>query len=269
MPSLTLPGGATLAFGEAGAGAPLVLVHGSPGEGRAWGRVAKHLQGFRAFAPDLPGYGGSDPLAAGAGTAERAEAVAAVIDVAATAAGGPVWLAGHSYGGNVALHAALARTARIKGLVLFEPVFFRALALTGEARELEAGTRHFADYIRRVEGGDSGAVSRMIEFWFGAGAFARLPPPVQAYLQSAAPKNAADVKAAFAETASAAELAAFASPVLVAHGASSPPVTAAIAGALAALLPRAETTPIAGATHAMLDTHPEAVAALIRRMAGL
>lgn len=268
MPSLSLSDRATVTFGDTGTGAPLVLVHGSPGEGRAWGRVARHLPGFRVLTPDLPGYGGSDPLLGGTGTAGMADAVAAVIDVAAKDAGA-VWLAGHSYGGNVALHAALARAARIRGLVLFEPVFFRALALGGETRELEAGTRHFADYIRRVEGGDNAAVSRMIEFWFGAGAFARLPPPVQAYLESAAPKNAADVKAAFAETVSAAALAAFAPPVLVAHGAGSPPVVAAIAAALASLLPQATAAPIAGATHAMLDTHPEAVAALIARMAAL
>jgi pimeloyl-ACP methyl ester carboxylesterase len=263
MPSLTLASGAKLVFGEAGAGAPLVLVHGSPAEGRAWGRVARHLQGFRVLTPDLPGYGGSDPLRSGAGTPAMAEAVVAVID----AAQAPVWLAGHSYGGNVALHAALARRARIRGLVLFEPVFFRGLALTGEQHELENGTRHFTDYVRRVEGGDNAAVSRMIEFWFGAGAFAQLPPPVQAYLTGAASKNAADVKSALSETVSAGALAAFDAPALIAYGARSPAAVPAIAAALASLLPNAESAPIDGATHAMLDTHAEAVAALIRRMA--
>jgi pimeloyl-ACP methyl ester carboxylesterase len=266
MPSLTLPDGATVAFGDVGAGAPLVLVHGSPAEGRAWGRVARHLQGFRVLTPDLPGYGGSDPLPNGLGTAGMADAVAAVIDVAANGAG-PVWVSGHSYGGNVALHAALARRERIAGLVLFEPVFFRGLALAGEHTELDAAHAHFSDYVRRVENGDNGAVSRMIEFWFGSGAFQRLPAPVQAYLTGAAPKNAADVKASFAETLGVAEISAFAPRVLIAYGAKSPPVVPAIARALASLLPKAETAPIDGATHAMLDTHPEAVAALIGRLA--
>jgi pimeloyl-ACP methyl ester carboxylesterase len=263
MPTLTLANGAAVAFGEAGAGAPLVLVHGSPAEGRAWGRVARHLSDFRVLTPDLPGYGGSDALRNGAGTAAMADAVATVID----AAGAPVWLAGHSYGGNVALHAALARHERVRGLVLFEPVFFRGLALAGERNELAAGRAHFDDYVRRVEGGDNGAVSRMIEFWFGAGAFERLPPPVRAYLAAAAPKNAADVKAAFAESLGAEELARFSPPVLVAFGSKSPPVVSAIARALASLLPSAETAPVEGGTHAMLDTHPDAVAALIKRMA--
>src|ERR1041385_179905 len=115
MPNLTLPDGARVAFGDAGAGNALVLVHGSPAEGRAWGRVARHLANFRVLTPDLPGYGGSDELRNGAGTAAMARAVVAVIDAAAE----PVWLAGPSYGGNVALHAALAARGRAKGPLLF------------------------------------------------------------------------------------------------------------------------------------------------------
>ena len=262
MPSLMLANGARVAYGDAGDGPPLVLVHGSPAEGRAWGRVARHLQAFRVFTPDLPGYGGSNPLPNGAGTAAMADAVAAVVEVAAATAG-TVWLAGHSYGGNVALHAALARRERIRGLVLFEPVFFRGLALAGERTELDAARAHFADYVRRVEGGDHGAVSRMIDFWFGAGAFLGLPAPVQSYLVKSAERNAADVQAALSETVAAEALAAFASPTLVAYGGRSPTTVPAIARALAALLPNARTEAIPGATHAMLDTHPDAVAALI------
>lgn len=263
MPAITLASGAKIAYGDTGDGAPLVLVHGSPAESRAWGRVARHLAGFRLLTPDLPGYGGSDPLPQTGGTARMAEAVAAVID----AAGTPVWLAGHSYGGNVALHAALARPDRIRGLVLFEPVFFRGLALTGEQAVLAAAEAHFGDYVRRVEGGEHGAVSRMIDFWFGNGAFTGLPAAVQAYLVKSAVTNAADVKAALTERVAAAALAAFAAPALIAYGAASPAAVPAIAHALAGLLPNAKTESIDGATHAMLDTHPQAVAALIARAA--
>jgi pimeloyl-ACP methyl ester carboxylesterase len=263
MPSLTLAGGGNIAYGDTGDGAPLVLVHGSPAEGRAWGRVARHLGGFRVLTPDLPGYGGSDRMPNGAGTAALAEAVAAVID----AAGAPVWLAGHSYGGNVALHAALARPARIRGLVLFEPVFFRGLALAGESVLLAEAKAHFLDYVRRVESGEHRAVSRMIDFWFGAGAFAGLPAAVQAYLVKSAVTNAADVQSALTETVAAETLAAFAAPALIAYGDRSPAAVPAIAHALARLLPKAKAEAVPGATHAMLDTHPEAVAALIGRIA--
>jgi pimeloyl-ACP methyl ester carboxylesterase len=61
VPAMTLRK-ARLNYGEAGSGLPLILVHGSPGEGRAWGRVVKHLPpNTRALVPDLPGYGGFLP----------------------------------------------------------------------------------------------------------------------------------------------------------------------------------------------------------------
>ncbi|MCW5772144.1 MAG: alpha/beta hydrolase [Rhodospirillaceae bacterium] len=265
MPVLNLSNGTTLNFGDTGAGAPtIVLVHGSPAEGRAWGRVARHLgPNGRLLTPDLPGYGASDPApsAAAAGTAAMAHPIAALIEQADA----PVWVVGHSYGGNVALHAALAKPGRVAGLILFEPVFFRGLDLAGRQRESTAARTHFEDYIRRVESGDHAAVSRMIDFWFGAGACARLPEPVRAYLEKAAPRNAVDVGAALADDTPRDALAAFARPTTIAYGAASPPVVPAIAEALAGLLPQAETVPIADATHGMLDTHPEAVAAIIRR----
>lgn len=262
MPSRTLASGATVAYGDGGEGPPLVLVHGSPADGRAWGRAARHLTGYRILTPDLPGHGGSDPLPHG-GTAAMAEAIAAVID----AAGAPVWLAGHSYGGNVALHAALARPGRVRGLALFEPVFFRALALAGDRAVLAAAEAHFGDYVRRVAGGEHGAVSRMIDFWFGNGAFAGLPAAAQAYLVKTAATNAADVRSALTESVAAEALTALAVPTLIAYGAASPPAAPAIARALAGLLPKATCEAIDGATHAMLDTHPQAVAALVARAA--
>ena len=123
--------------------------------------------------------------------------------------------------------------------------------------------------MRRVEGGDSPAVFRMIDFWFGNGAFAKLPPPVQAFLVKFAPKNAADVKASFAEALPLAALSGFDRPTIIAFGGASPPIIPTIANALARLLPRAGARIIPGGTHAMLDTHPEAVAALINGHAGV
>jgi len=43
MPELALAGGGQLTWTETGAGPALLLVHGSPGEGRSWARVAPRL----------------------------------------------------------------------------------------------------------------------------------------------------------------------------------------------------------------------------------
>jgi pimeloyl-ACP methyl ester carboxylesterase len=56
--------------------------------------------------------------------------------------------------------------------------------------------------------------------------------------------------------------------VLIAYGGASPPAAPAIATALAGLLPRARLAAIDGATHAMLDSHPQDVAGLIDGLCG-
>jgi pimeloyl-ACP methyl ester carboxylesterase len=262
MPTLTLADGAQLSYREAGAGPPVVLVHGSPGDGRAWARVMPKLtERHRVLALDLPGYGGSAavPAEPQGRTAAMGAAVGALIATCAE----PVWLCGHSYGGNVALHAALQEGTRVRGLVLLEPVFLRALHLAGDAAGFAAAADYFAAYTRRVDAGDNAAVASMVDYWFGVGAYPRLPPPVRDFLSGAAPKNALDVKSTFAETVTAEALRAFTAPVLIACGGASPTVAPAIAAALTTLLPRAQVRTIAGATHGMLDTHADAVAALI------
>lgn len=245
MPSIDLPTGGKLAYREAGSGTPLILVHGSPGEGRSWSRVASKLaERHRLLMPDLPGYGGSDPVPQA--PEGRTEAMGAAIAALIDGCGEPVRLCGHSFGGNVALHAALTRAERIVDLTLLEPVCFRALELTGDDAVRRPAAQFFAGYADRVVAGQVEAVHEMIDFLIGA-----------------APKNGLDVRSSLAETVTRAELAGFAKPVLVAYGAASPPVAPAIAEGLVSLLPSARLEGIASASHGMLDTHPDAVAALL------
>lgn len=149
---------------------------------------------------------------------------------------------------------------------LLEPVFMRALELAGERETLEKASTFFSSYVARVLGGEPEAVSTMVEFWFGAGAFEKLPPSVQAFLVGAAPKNAQDVPAAFSEEATKEQLNAFDRRVLIAFGEASPPTARTIVRALATLMPCAEVVSIPGATHGMLDSHPEVVAQLIESL---
>jgi len=100
-------------------GAPsIVLVHGWPLDKSIWsvvsGRVAR--AGFRVLAPDLPGFGASPPLEPDEPTVESfASSVAAFLRTQGAA---PVGLAGHSFGGYVALALAEAHPRTIAGLAL-------------------------------------------------------------------------------------------------------------------------------------------------------
>ena len=260
MPVLQL--GRRLSYGEAGFGEEVVLVHGSPGDGRSWARVVRALPAnLRALTPDLPGYGGSDAISCV--PAHRTEALADGVGALIRARAAPVWLCGHSYGGNVALHAAIAHRERVKGLLLIEPVFIRGLELANEQDVLVKTRAYFTTYMVRVAFAEPDAVGLMVDFWFGDGAYATMPSQVQRFLNGAVHKNAEDVQATLSERIGAAELAAFGRPVLIAVGSASPAITKLIAGALAALLPSARVVDVPGAGHGMLDSHPQEVVGLI------
>jgi pimeloyl-ACP methyl ester carboxylesterase len=262
MPAMTLRNGARLNYGEAGSGLPLILVHGSPGEARAWGRVVRLLPAnTRILVPDLPGYGGSDAILPGA--IQRTQSMADAVGELIERCDGPVLLCGHSYGGNVALHAALSHREQIRELVLLEPVVMRALDLAGQRADRLDAQALFTTYLVRVEFGEPDAIGLVIDFWSGAGAYARIPMRQKHFLNALAATNAEDVRAAFSETITASQLTAFDRPVTIAVGGASPPTAGLISKALARFLPQANIVSIPGAAHAMLDTHPDHVASII------
>jgi pimeloyl-ACP methyl ester carboxylesterase len=251
-----------LSYHAIGAGEPIVLLHGSSGEGRAWQRVASCLtQGRRLVMPDLPGHGRSDAIPER--DSRRTAAMGACIQALLEAIGEPVRLCGHSYGGNIALHTALGIPHLVERLVLFEPVFFQALRLTGRTDALAPAERFFAGYAERVAMGQSDALAGMVDYWFGQGAFDRLPPTVQALMRRSAATNALDVRASLAEPLTGDQLARFDTPTVVAYGSRTAKIAQAIATSLTGLLPCARLEVIGGAGHNMLDTHSDAVAKLI------
>jgi pimeloyl-ACP methyl ester carboxylesterase len=109
-----------------GSGQAVVLLHGLGGSAANWGAVAAGLAGsFRVVAPDLPGHGGSPAPPAGAGIGSFADAVAAAL--AATDVERAL-VAGHSFGGQVALRLATRHPHLVAGLLLVSPSGIRTRA---------------------------------------------------------------------------------------------------------------------------------------------
>jgi pimeloyl-ACP methyl ester carboxylesterase len=103
-----------------GAGAPVVLLHGLAGAAQNWRDVAVLLApDHRVVAPDLPGHGGSPPLAGAPGLNGFADAVAAAVDELGAA--GPALVVGHSFGAHVALALAASRQDQVRALLLVAP----------------------------------------------------------------------------------------------------------------------------------------------------
>lgn len=242
-----------------GAGPVVLLVHGSPGNGRAWQRVAERLTDrHRVIAPDLPGHGATTPQPADA-VPDVAHA-ATLIEALIGAVGAPAVLAGHSYGGVVALAIALRGHVTLGALALLEPVAVSMLRMAGDREAYESTKAVFDAYIAGVEGGEPHTVRTMVDFWFGSGAFDRMPEPLKAYMVREAAVNVRDVRAAFREDYSPAACRRLGIPVTTLVGGRSPAVTHKIARAIAAHAPKGSVLTLDTATHAMTTTHAEAVA---------
>src|SRR5919204_5701325 len=100
----------------AGAGPPLVLVHGLGGSAANWCELAPLLaRRRRVVAPDLPGHGGSSALAAVSGLEPYADRVAAVMEREGIRSAPVI---GHSLGGMVVVRLALRRPEAVDAIVL-------------------------------------------------------------------------------------------------------------------------------------------------------
>ncbi len=102
-----------------GRGRPLVLVPGASADHTSWRLVQPYLEpDASVHAVDRRGRGGSGHRPDYEVEHEFAD-IAAVVDAAAAAYGGPVDLVGHSYGGMVCFGAA-GLTRNVRRLVLYE-----------------------------------------------------------------------------------------------------------------------------------------------------
>lgn len=104
------------------AGPPVLMIHGASANARefSW-TLAPRLEGnMRVLMADRPGHGWSQRFAGAESLALQARQMAGVLD--ALAPGEKAVIAGHSFGGAVALRLALDRPDLVSGLVLLAPV---------------------------------------------------------------------------------------------------------------------------------------------------
>jgi pimeloyl-ACP methyl ester carboxylesterase len=123
--------GTSIAWGELGRGAPLVLIHGFQQSHRSWRRIAPRLaEDFRVLLPDLPGHGLSGRPDAPYTLAWYSLTVAAWMD----AIGIPrAHVCGHSFGGGIAQWMLLGYREKVDRLAL--------VAAGGLGREVSIGLR--------------------------------------------------------------------------------------------------------------------------------
>lgn len=180
-------------------------------------------------------------------------------------AGEPFALVGHSYGGAVALVAALQQPQRVCGLALYEPTLF---ALVDAARP----SPNDADGIRGVHasvvaalaaGRRDAAAEHFIDYWMGEGHWCSMPATRRAAIEATIVNAQHWFDTLFGEPTPLAAFGALKMPVLLMMGRDSPASALAVARLLAQTLPNVEVQSFAGLGHMGPITHPGAVNAAI------
>jgi len=151
-----------------------------------------------------------------------------------------VHLVGHSYGGGVALQAALLRPSRIASMALYEPCAFHLLRLMGSrGADGDAEITNLARRFRQgVAMGDyRRAVGLFVDYWNGVGAWDMMRPAAQDALVCWAPKGVLEFRALIDNQATATDYSELNFPVLILRGEHAPASTRVIADYLQELLP--------------------------------
>lgn len=178
-----------------GSGPAVVFVHSSGAGARQWRRFQLGLAGERrSLAPDLIATGRNAPWAAARGfdPAEDLAILTALID----AESGPVDLVGHSYGGFLALRAAVARPDRVRQVVAHEPVLWAPVWEDGgPAERMALFQASQGGMLAEEASGTEGWMRQFVDFWNGAGAFDALDGIRRASLTRVCHKVFAEVKA--------------------------------------------------------------------------
>jgi pimeloyl-ACP methyl ester carboxylesterase len=246
---------------------PVIALHCSGSGAAQWRKLGEALGSRHAFvAPEHYGCESTGPWS-GERAFTLADEAARTVDII-DASRGKVHLVGHSYGGGVALRAALERPKRIASLTLYEPSAFHLLKTMGSygahaLAEIIAISKCTAD---GVSCGDyRGAAASFVDYWGGPGAWEALRPSVQGALTRWAPKAPLDFRALLEERTPVDAYAALHVPALILRGEHAPVPTRAIAERLPMLLPAARLAVIDGAGHMGPVTHADKVNAAIAR----
>jgi pimeloyl-ACP methyl ester carboxylesterase len=242
---------------ESGRGDPVVFVHGSLNDRRAWGQqVDAFAKRYRVIAYTRRHHFGSEETAPGSAPSVSAAAddLLAVIEALDLA---PAHLVGSSYGAFAALIAAVKRPEAVRSLVLGEPPVGHMLTCDVKTMSIwddVLAEQYFPAKDLVAAGKSEDGVRMFIDGVIGEGAFDRLPPQARQTLLDNAPSFAAE--AAPSDPFTAAEAARITMPVLLLSGELSPAWFHTITERLHALLSHAERAVVPAASHGMHSQNP-------------
>jgi pimeloyl-ACP methyl ester carboxylesterase len=225
----------------------VVLVHGSLDRGASFARTVRRLPDLHVVTYDRRGYHHSRAMPVATDLDRH------VADLVALVGDGPAVVVGHSYGGDVALGAALASPGAIGAVGAYEPPlpWCEWWPRRSASSIVNEDPARFAEgFFRRVVG-DAG--------------WERLTDGARAERQADGPALVAELgdlrrrQAPF-------DLAALRAPLILGRGGTSVWHHRRAIDALVELVPEAEVIEIPGSAHGAPLSHPDAFALFVRRV---
>ncbi|HLL25099.1 MAG TPA: alpha/beta hydrolase [Kofleriaceae bacterium] len=210
---------------------PALLVHSGGFTSRQWRKLAAALAPRTVLAPDLLGYGEPWPAGQPFHFRQDVERLVGVVDEQDTR----VHVVGHSYGGFLALHVALARPERVRSIAVYEPVAFGVLG-SPEDDDALAAIASLPGYRPDSDGADEAWLRAFVDWWNGPGAWSGLLPDTQHAFRSVAWKLSQEVASLVRDATRYSDITA---PTLVLGGTQTQPAELRVVERLAAALPAA------------------------------
>lgn len=258
--------GVTAHYTMVGDGDPVVLLHAGGSSGAQWRKAGTHLEtDFRLIAPDLIGFGETDvwPVPATLTHDRQAQLVHALL---ARVCDGRTHLVGHSYGGSTAVRLVLAAPERVARLVLIEPNLAPLLKQAGEDALFEEYRDLAETFIADAETGqDERAWQRFLDYRNGAGTWTALSERARGRMLAQTMQAVAAYYSNLNNPTTLDDIRSIGCPTLVLCGADTTAPDRRITEILRDTLPDCDYAIVPDAAHMSPLTHPEQVAALIRR----
>lgn len=247
-----------------------VFIHGSFANAKSWRKIIDHLnednnieQNFVTV--NLPGHGGTmdaddynNPNFEPEFDALR-KIIADKIDLLAG-----VHLIGHSFGGVVALAAAMDNIFPIKKLTLFEPVAVSVLKAFNEDRDYGQVVDFVEKYKTAYEENQKMACRHVIDFWGGTGSFDMIPNHIQVAMENMTKNNLRHWDLCQLKGNNMDDYKNINIPTQLIYGSKSNPIAKLISTTLNEQLPISDVNIIDDASHFMITTHSEQSADILK-----
>lgn len=258
MKSISVDGQARY-FAQHGAGSPVVLVHGSMSSHRQWQSLADRMRDrYRVLIPDLLM---SNPASRQLGAFTFANDCAFIIALINANPG--AYLAGHSYGGVVAIKAAMAHRDKLAGLVLIEPSCFHLLRQENQPEYQEIIRLQELQREHEARGDAAQAARDFIAYWIGPQAWEAMPERRKEQMTLGLPKLNEDWPGTIDDNTRIADYRSLAMPTLLMRAKDTRAPSFRIVELLRTALPDPAFVEIADGGHMSPLTNPEPVNAAV------